>query len=332
MRTIILTCAALLCAQVLMGQTETQPGEWIIVNIDVTDSITNRILGSEGVSKLENKVIRIISSNGAKYKISCVRNNSPEPGKTIRLGELNTGILCKTKFELYDEAVVNTGMEKMTVVKINLSLFIQSVKGNVIFGEYSGQYAATGKNKQEAIRNVLANIDIKDSRFNDFLKESRLEVGRYYEQMCESIIEQATALAKFKRFTDAIYLLWPIPSEVKCHREARDTMLAIYVNYVNYNCKDMLLQARSYIATKDYKLAMDQLRSIDPEASCAEDAIAVMKEISIKVDEQEKKYYEIYSRIRENEVDLERERYRAIANMNTTFSYNNYDVNVKDRH
>lgn len=311
------------------GAQDTQPGEWITVNIDMTDSMTMQRLGFDVKSKLETKVLNIVSRNGQDCKISCVRNSNFDPTK-IDLGELNTGILCKPKLEIFEEEKVNTGMEKMYVVKASLSLYIQSVRGNVVFSSITKDYQGSGKDKTSAINNAVVNIAVKDPEYQKFLKTARFEIVRYYDQMCGTILEQAITLAKFKRHQDAIFLLWPIPFEVKCHAEARDTMISIYKSLVEYRCSNYLYNAKTYITNKEYTKAMAELRRIDAEASCAKDAVTLMEQISTKVDEQERQYLELYKKMRENEFELEKERYRSIANMQKSYSYNK--VEIQDRH
>jgi hypothetical protein len=307
------------------SEQDTQPGEWITVNIDMTDSITKQVLGVDGLSKLESKVLRIVSEHSKHCKISCVKNSNVGLTK-INLGELNTGIICKPKFEIFDEEKISTGMEKLTVVKVSLSVFIQSVQGNVVFASTSKEYAGTGKTKALAINNALVGISTKDISYRDFLKDARGEIVRYYNQMCDIIIEQATTLSKFKRHRDAILLLWPIPKEVKCREAARDTMLNIYKDFSEYNCRNFLFNAKTYITQKDYKLAMEELRKIDAVSKCAQDAIALMDQIASKVDEQERQYLDLYKKMRENEFELERERYRSIANMQKSINYTKVDI------
>ncbi|MFK8006178.1 MAG: hypothetical protein AB8H03_07400 [Saprospiraceae bacterium] len=302
----------------LNGQ-DTQPGEWITINLDITDSLTNKTLGFDYTSKLATKILSIVSRNGKECKISCVRNKEEDPSQ-MELGDLNTGILCKPKLEVINEDVVETGMEKLNTATISLSIFIQSVQGNIIYASITKEYQGTGKNPRLAINNALRNIRVRDSKYERFLTEARGEVVRYYNQMCGTIIQEAETLTKLKKYREAIFLLWPIPYEVKCHDEARAKMLDIYTDFVEYNCKKFLFQARTYITSKDYRQAMQMLRYIDPEASCAEEAIQLMQQISDKVDEQERQYMELYKKMRQDEFELEKERFKSMGNMTKTIN------------
>lgn len=305
-----------------------KPGDWITVNLDMTDSMTVANLGFDVNSKLATKVLNIVSRNGKgeNCKISCVRNRKIDPGK-INLADLNTGILCRPKLEIYDEEIVDTGMEKLTVVKVSLSIFVQSVRGDVIFSSITKEYQGSGRNRKAAINNAIVSIPIKSRSFESFLIEARQQIVQYYNQICSTIINQAQALKEFKLFEDAIYLLWPIPHEVSCHSEARDTMISIYKAYVEYNCSNFLFNARTYITSKKYSLAMAELRKIDAEANCAKDAIQLMNEISAKVDEQERQYIDLYKTMLQNDFELERERNQALSNITKTINVTKIDVN-----
>ena len=270
-------------------------------------------------------MLNIVSRNGRRSKISCVRNKTDDPHK-IDLGDLNTGILCKPKLEVFDEGVVDTGMERLTTVLVSLSIYIQSVQGSVIYASITREYQGSGKNTQAALNNAITNITVRESAFEKFLTEARAEVVRYYNQMCPKLLEQANTLTEFKKHREAIYLLWPIPYEVKCHSEARDTMISIFKALVEYKCENYLYNAKTYITSKDYSKAMMVLRQIDAEASCAKDAIILMDQISAKVDEQERQYIELYKKMRENEFELEKERYRSMGNMTKTLNVTKVDI------
>jgi len=310
---ILLTILGGICCA-LQAQVNALPGEWITVNIDMTDSMTVQRFGFDGKSKLETKVQALISRNGTACKVSCVKNTNFDPNK-IDLGDLTTGIICKPKLEVVDEEIANTGMEKLAVVKVSLSLFIQSLRGNVVFSYITKEYQGSGKDNAQALNNAVSSITVKDIEYERFLKNARNEIIRYYDQMCGTIVEQAISLSKFRRYQDAIFLLWPIPQEVRCHAEARDTMVSIYKQFVDYNCNNFLYNARTYMASNEFTKATAELRKIDAEASCAKDALALMEQIAPKVDAQERQYFELYKKMREDELELQKERYRSMANM-----------------
>ncbi len=313
---------------IIAQENDTQPGEWVTVNLDMTDSMTIANLGYDIQSKLASKVLNIVTRNGKHSKISCVRNKEANPSK-IDLGGLNTGILCKPKLEIYEEDIIDTGMEKLNVVRVSLSIFVQSAQGNVIYASITKDYQGSGKNKKAALNNAIVNIKVKNKKFEDFLKEARSEVVRYYNQMCDNILEQANTLTEFKQHTEAIFLLWPIPYEVDCHKEAREKMITIYRALVEYSCKNLLFDARTYITSKDYGKAMAVLRKIDAEASCASEALVLMTEISAKVDEQEKLYIDLYKKMRENEFELEKERYKNIGDMTKSVNLTKIEIEKK---
>ena len=325
---LIVIILLLCCLNITQGVAQdTQPGEWITVNLDMTDSMTTTI-GYDVKSKLATKVLSVVSRNGRHSKISCVRNKSGDPSK-IDLGDLNTGILCKPKLEIFDEEMLETGMEKIMSVHVSLSIFIQSVQGNVIFASTTKDYQGTGKDRRSAINNAITNIKVRDKTYENFLKEARAEVVRYYNQMCSTILEQAKTLTAFKKHTEAIYLLWPIPNEVECHKEARENMITIYKEFVEYRCDNLLYDAKTFITNKDFGKAMLVLRQIDAQASCAGDAITLMGQIAAKVDEQERLYIDLYKKMRENDFELEKERYRAMGNITKNFNQTKIEIEEK---
>ncbi len=306
---------------------KTTPGQWITINLDMTDSMTRKNLGFDITSKLETKVLNIIARNGKGSKVSCVKKAGFDP-ENIDIRDLAAGIVCKPKMEIFDEDFINTGMEKMATAKISVSIYIMSIRGNVVFASITKDYMGTGKDRAAAINNAITNITAKDSDYEPFLKNARDEIVRYYDQMCGTIVQQARDLARLRLYLDAIFLLWPIPQEVKCHAEARDSMVKIYKEYVEFRCKDNILTAKSYMSGGDFAKALSALRNIDPEASCAPEAINMMNQIASKVDEKEKQTIAQYNKAMEDVKELEKERYRAMSNMTQTYNYSKTEVDV----
>ncbi len=309
----VFLCFLLCFPFLLIGQDGT-PGDWITMNIDMTDSMTTYNLGYDIKSKLESKVLSIVSRNGNACKISCVKNTNFNPDK-LNLGDLSAGILCKPKLEVFEEEILETGMEKLTYVKLSLSIFIQSVKGNVIFASITRDYAGTGKDKKQAINNGITSILVKDPLYTQFLTDSRREIVRYYDQMCGTILDQATQLAKFRSHIEAIYLLWPMPREVKCYKEARLILDSVYVDYVNYKCVNNIYDAKVFVSNNQFSKALEQLLKIDGQSSCAKEALELMDKIATKVDlnEKERRELEKFKFMKENEIEMERERNRQMS-------------------
>lgn len=329
MKHLILWCLLISGAWTLKAQNDQYiPGEWITIDLDMSDSMTTANLGFDFKSKLETKVLNIVSRNGVNSKVSCVKNNKRDSDK-VNLGDIMAGIICRPKFEIYDEGMVDAGMEKLYTVKVSLSLFIMSVKGNVIFGSATKEYQGVGKNRQAALNNSVVNMTVKDSYYQKFLQDSRLEIVRYYDQMCGTILAQANSLAKLRQYADAIYLLWPIPKEVKCHEETRDTMLSIYAEYIDHACKNNLYNARAYMAASKYKEALIELLRIDAESACAPEAIGLMAQLQTRVDADQQRNIEMYRKLREDEIELEKERYRSMGKISANYNYSKVEVETK---
>lgn len=303
---------------VLCSAQNPAPGDWITMTLDMNDSMTIKNLGFEIKSKLESKILNIVSRNGTDCKISCIKKSNFDAEK-IDIGDLSAGILCRPKLEVFEEEIIETGMEKLTAVKLNLSIFIQSVKGNVIFSSISKEYIGTGKNRELAVNNGIVSINLKDGDYTKFLVSSRREIVRYYDQMCGTILAQANQLVRVRRHVDAIFLLWPMPKEVKCYEEARDSLGSIYKDYVEFKCTNNIYNAKVYFSKNDFNNALNELYKIDAQTSCAKEALALMEKIAAKVDlkEQQQRELEKFKYLKENEIELEKERNRRMYHIVT---------------
>jgi hypothetical protein len=271
-------------------------------------------------SKLASKIINIVSINSNHCKMSCVRRNNilkNEKEPSLDMNELSAGILCKPQIDIFDEGILETGMEKIAYVKLNVSIFIQSVKGSVIFSSTSKEYMGTGKNKNQAINNAIVNINVNDIGFRQFLEKSRQEIVTYYDQMCESILSQASILVKFNKHVDAIVLLWPIPREVTCHQQVRDSLVSIYRSWSENKCANNIYNAKTYFANNEFSVALAELYKIDAQSSCAKEALELMDKIALKVDlkDEQKRKLEEFKYLKENELELARVRNQRMSSI-----------------
>jgi hypothetical protein len=74
------------------------------------------------------------------------------------------------KFAIYETNVVEGGMQNITVVSVELSLFIKQVDNNMLFSTISKQLKGSGSSKELAITNAISKIPTNDPDFTNIYR------------------------------------------------------------------------------------------------------------------------------------------------------------------
>ena len=72
-------------------------------------------------------------------------------------------------------------------------------------------------------------------------------------------------------------------------------------------CKQLVLRAKASLATKDYLGAAGYLKVINPESSCSNEALELLKEIDSKMTAEEKQNWEFKQKQYQDQVNLKKE-------------------------
>src|ERR1039457_1540315 len=123
----------------------------ILISVVMTED--NVGLDTTQVSKLKDKVIQSLGSFG--------------------LGgvDYTNGIdfILVPKIIIQNSSVVEGGMENISVVTGELSLFIQQVSTKIIFASYTNQIKGSGSSKAEAIDNLISRVSTNNPQIKSFL-------------------------------------------------------------------------------------------------------------------------------------------------------------------
>lgn len=263
------------------------------ISISVVTPKNSELLSYNQLSKLRNRVLKIASSN------------------SLSSSGYNTNFVLYPIFEIYDEEVVE-GMQNITIVEAELSLFIKQVENNLIFSTYTMTLEGSGRNKSDAITNIIGDIPTRNDKLKNFINEGKNEIINYYEKNCEKIENQALTAAKMKNFEQAFNIIMSVPSEVSCNKELQKTAIEIYKDYQNHICKTNMMKANTKISSQDYDYALSILANIDPASNCFSEAKRKITEIEGKVSEEKKREWEFKMKQYDDAVSLEKERINAI--------------------
>jgi hypothetical protein len=255
-------------------------------------------LDASQLSKLETKIIQIVSASG------------------LAATGYNNNFVIYPKFAIYETNDVEGGMQTITVVTTELSLFIKQVDNNVLFASMSKQLKGSGNNKQTAITNSISKISTNDEDFKTFIASGKQKIIQYYESNCSDIISKSDALVKMQKYEDAMGLLMTVPEEISdCYSKVQDKAIEAFKAYQNQQCAKQMEQANIALAANNYNGALDILGQIDPSASCFNESQTLMKNAATKVDAEEKKQWDFKMKQYNDDVAMEKQRVNAIKDI-----------------
>lgn len=259
-------------------------------------------LSTSQLSKLESKIIQITTKAGLSA-----------------LG-YNQNFVIYPKFNVYSVDIIEGGMQNIIVVTAELSLYIKQTSSNILFSSVSKNIKGSGKNKELAMNNAIAQISTIDKSFASFMIEGKNKILKYYETHCDNIIKKADGYIQMQQFTQALGLLMSIPEEIQsCHDKVIEKSIATFKAYQNQICNEKMQQARAKFAAQDYNGALEILAGIDPSANCFNESQKMIKSVENKVSTEVKKQWDFKMKQYNNEISLEKQRINAIKEIAVSY-------------
>jgi len=252
-------------------------------------------------SKLESKVMSIATKNG------------------VAGTGFGGSFLLYPKFEIYNENVVE-GMQNMTVLDIELNLFIKQKSNNAVFSSYNKTFRGTGNSKDQAINNAISQINPNDASAKAFIEEGKNKIIQFYNSKCNDIILEADRYAGMNDFRMALAILTSVPIEATpCYEKIRDKSIRVYKLYLQKQCQSVMLLAKSQIAGNQYSAGLRTLATIDPTSNCYKEAQATIQATEGKIDADELKRWEQEKERLKITAEAEKAQWNAVTSVATSF-------------
>jgi hypothetical protein len=225
----------------------------------------------------------------------------------------NEGFVVYPAVQVYDEGVVEGGMQNIHVVTTEITLFIKQVSTNKVFSSVSKKLKGSGKDKNAAILNGISRMGIQEPAFKQFLETGKNNIILYYKNYCNQILQQAETLAKKNDYEQSIALLLTIPAEVEeCHNRAQEKSLSIYKAYRHQLCSKLLQQARVEQAANHYYASLETLLQVDPSSSCATEMQGLIKKAESNISAKEREQLAFMRKTYSDAVELRKMQINAV--------------------
>ena len=165
------------------GQTTNDVGK-IALSVVMPENVDG--LDISQLSKLQTKISQIVTVSG------------------LASSGYNNNFVVYPKFAIYESNIVEGGMQNITVVTAELSLFIKQVDNNLLFSTISKPLKGSGSSKELAISNAISKITTNDPDFKTFIETGKLKIIAYYETKCVDIIKKSDSYVKMQQYEQAV--------------------------------------------------------------------------------------------------------------------------------
>lgn len=269
----IFTLLYILNFAILSAQNNTEDLNSISLSVILPDN--TEYLSRKSISKIESKIQHIVTKNG------------------ISGSGYTSEFLIYPKLEIFDKSVIE-GMRNLVVVEVEFNLLIQQYSTKKIFSSYSISIQGSGYNKEKAITNAISKIPTTNNKIKEFIFEGKEKILSYYNHNCNQILDDSNFLMKTQKFDQAIALLSSIPREAKsCYASVQDKSIEAYKAYLKQTCETNILKAKTEISKNNFSSALRFLSYVDVSSPCLKNAELLINEVSTKVDQEEKRDWDL---------------------------------------
>ena len=238
------------------------------------------------------------------------------------------------KFDVLTTSVSETGMSQIHLAECELTILIKRAEyggyGGATFNSFSKRLTGTGSSKNDAINNALNNISVsRDRSVVDFFNNSRQKIDAYFKANCNSVIKEAEQALDLKQYGKSIALYFSIPSSAPCYDKAYAASKKVYVTFVEDECNKKLVLLKSYVALAQnqnnnyknyYDSAMNIMRALSPSSDkCYAEAKLQIEKIEQRLDEAQKREWELTKKLSGDEADVKKEMYKAMGKISANY-------------
>ena len=218
-------------------------------------------LGPNELKKIKSKIVSVTSRNGVAG---------------VGLGDF----VIYPVLNIYDEEVLEGGLEHQTIIRAEFSLFIQQISNGQIYGEATVDLEGFGRDRSRALKKAIQGINIRDRVWKEMITVSKNKIIDYYIARCDDIMVEAEGFSKTRNYDDAIATLMQVPAEVgECYQK----IIAKSVEYYNYKieleCEEKIAASKVAKAQDDLEMAAEYMYGILPHFTCYEKAMSLLQDI-----------------------------------------------------
>ena len=297
MKNMILMLFLLTTRSILFAQGDGSLDEFGKLNIAIVIPTELEGFSQNHLKKIETKILSLLNQSG------------------IASRGIDNGIILYPVISIFNEQQINPGIQTMTVIDAEISLFIKQADDKIIFSTITKRIKGSGRTRDQAVNNLISIIPTKSEEYDAFITKAKTKVIDYYNKRCNMLISRAEQLSKSNQHEQAISMLFSIPGETDCYKKAKEKSLEIYRNYQNYTCGKLVSEGKSKLAGNQYEAGFSILSKVDPSSNCSKEVNALYKKHGNEVDANVKRYWDFWEKIYTSSIEAEKYRWKAMSEM-----------------
>lgn len=274
------------------------------------------VLSYEQFQRLESKITTIASKEGSGGS-----------------GMSEHGLVCIPRVSVSRDEQVDGGLSKTNVIALECTFSVIHMLDGSVLASFEKKIAGTGSNRDKAIDNAINKVNTSDTVLLKLFSTARDKFKNMYITKCESILKKADVKKSGRQFEESLALLMSVPSEAEqCYEKAMKATQSVYVALSDQECKQHLLNARTYISNQNYSDGLNELSFIDPLSSCYKEAISISKEVESKITAQQNREWQAKQEARKDNIVLQKMRIDAVKEIVVSYYKSkqaNYNIIVK---
>ena len=162
------------------------------------------VLDTGQLTRLEGKITQLVTQSG------------------LSASGYGTNFVVYPVLTVVESAVVEGGMQNITVTTAELTLFVKQVENNLVFATLSKRLKGSGSSKAQSLGNAISQIQVADADYQKFIAQGKQKILTYYKTECGRLIQKAEASARMNKYDEALAGLLSIPEEVgECFATAK---------------------------------------------------------------------------------------------------------------
>lgn len=187
------------------------------------------------------------------------------------------------EISIIKQEVITGGMRAITSIEYSVTLYIQNILTNTVFGTTQLNVSGEGYSENEAKLSAINKIDLHTLN-PTFIKDAKSKAVKYYQDNTNVFINKAKSLASQQKFEEALTLLSTYPEYLSEYKFISATISSIFKQYQSLCCDQILMLAQAAYSQQDYVTAADLVSSIDAQSSCSQEAKSLLVSIKRNLD------------------------------------------------
>lgn len=252
----------------------------------------NENLPYESRKLLETKLSQLISANGIADNENAVRFVL-----TAKVNVISKDILA--------------GPPQQISQKLDITLILGDIEEDKRYLQLTIPAVGIGQSIEKSYISAFKDINPRNTSITAFFQEGKRKILAYYQTHCEDLIAEARKQASMQHYEDALILLGSIPDVCsECFDEASRVAAPIYKDMIEARGTEFLSQARAAWAKnptrEGAREAVQILSQINFAASCQPQAVSMMREITTKMNEIDRREWEHEMQMYQDNIEREK--------------------------